>query len=81
MFHELLVEYVQGWLCVSRHMSDHSLEDLGLLAVLPQFGIQILEFDLLAPEVVAKAAKGTRFVFLAGFIRESVLLNTLSDRV
>lgn len=42
-----------------------------------KLGVEVLQFDLLAPEVVAKAPKLALVILLTLFIVEAVLLDTL----
>jgi len=56
-------------------MSDNALEDLRLIGRLgAKLVVEVLELDLLASEVVGKAAKGRSIILFAFFVLECVYL-------
>jgi hypothetical protein len=70
---------VQGRLRVAGDMRDYALEDLWLVRLSPDFGVQILKLDLLAPEVISETIKCALAVFFATFILEGVAFDALAD--
>lgn len=58
-------------LCEAGDMSDDTLEDLRLVGRRStHVGIEVLQLDLLPPEVLAEAAESAGLIFLPGFIVE-----------
>lgn len=66
---------------VAGDMRDNAFEYLGLVGRRrTHVCIQVLQLDLLSPEVVAEAPKGTRLVLFAILAGEGVFLNPLPHR-
>lgn len=61
-------------------MRDDSLEDLGeIRRRSTELRIQVLEFDLLAPEVISESSKVACAILFAFLIVKAVVLNSLPD--
>lgn len=70
--------HMKRGLGVTGDMSNYALEDLGLVRGSAQIGIEVLELDLFAPEVVAEAAKRAALVLVTIFIVELVAFDSFS---
>ena len=73
--------HMERRLGVSGNMGDDALEYLWFVSRRSaQFGIKILELDLLPPKVVAKPPECTPLIFFSGLVREGVVLDALAHR-
>lgn len=64
---------------VSGDMRHDALEQLRLVRGRAHVGVEVLELDLLAPEVVAEAVKLAALVLLPSFIFKGVALDPFPD--
>ena len=70
--------HMEGRLSISRDMRDYPLEDLWCIRRRgANFGVEVLELDLLAPKIITKAAELAPCVLIALFIGETVVLDAL----
>ena len=81
LYHHIM-QILQRRLRISIDMTHDSLEDLGLvLGLRPQLRVQVLQLDLLAPEVLIEAAEGGALVLLAALILEGMALDALANQL
>jgi hypothetical protein len=65
---------------VSRDMRDDALEDLGeIRRRRPELRIQVLELNLLAPEVISESSKVACAILFAFLMVKAVVLDSLPD--
>lgn len=70
--------HMQRGLGISRDMRDYPLEDLRRIrGRSAKLGVEVLEFDLLAPEIVAKTSELAFIVLFALLVGEAVVLDAL----
>lgn len=70
---------MQWWLGVAGDMRDYTLEYLRFVACrCLQLDIEILQLDLFPSKIIAKPAKLTPLIFLASFVREGMVLDSLA---
>ena len=76
------MQIVERWLGVAVDMCHDPFEYLGLVTGLASdIGIEVLEFDLLSPKVVVKAAKGRTLVLFPILAVKLVAGDALPDRL
>lgn len=78
MLYNEFMQVIQRGLSISIDMRDNSAKDRRLIVRLgAQLGIEVLQLDLLAAEVVCEASEGRSFVLFTGFVFERVWIVAL----